>query len=74
MLLSDLQDGETDKKTLSIALQRVAPRTSLIDLALPELKGLEPHRLRSVVTALYQMQLMQRERVLMAMPVIDVRD
>ena len=61
MLLSDLQDGDKDNKTLSTAVQRIAPQTSLVDLALPELKGLEPQRLNSVLKALYQMQLMQRE-------------
>ncbi len=74
LLLSDLQDGEKDNKTLSLAVQRFAPRTSLVDLALPQLKGLEPRRLRSVLQALYQMQLMQHEHVLTTMPVIDVRD
>jgi protease-4 len=74
LLLSDLQDGDSDKKTLSMAIDRLTPRTSLMDLALPELKGLEPTRVRSVATALMQMQLMQQERVLTAMPVINIRD
>ncbi len=75
LLMSDLQDGESDSKSLSTALQQVLPqRPSLIDLALPELKGLEPQRLRSVLMALQQMQLMQGEHVLTTMPLIDVRD
>ena len=75
LLMSDLQDGDTDNKSLSTALQRVLPSpASLIDLALPELQGLEPRRLRSVLSALHQMQLMQREHVLATMPMIDVRD
>lgn len=75
LLMSDLQDGESDSKSLSTALQQVLPqRPSLIDLALPELKGLEPQRLHSVLMALQQMQLMQGEHVLTTMPLIDVRD
>ncbi len=74
LLLSDLQGDDNDNKALHVALQQFAPQTSLIDLALPELKGLEPRRLRSVLTALAQMQLMQHEKVITAMPVIDVRD
>lgn len=74
MLLSDLQDGDSDNKTLSTAVRRIAPQTSLIDLAMPELRGLEPRRLKSVLQALQQMQVMQREHVMMAMPIIDIRD
>ncbi len=75
MLMSDLQDGDSDNKSLSTALHQVVPsRASLLELALPELKGLEPRRLRGVLSSLHQMQLMQHEHVLMTMPLIDVRD
>ncbi len=75
MLMSDLQGGDTDNKTLSLAVQRISPApASLIEMALPELKALEPRRLRSVLAALKQMELMQDEHVMTAMPVIDIRD
>ena len=75
VLLSDLQDGESDSKTLSLALARIAPQnTTLIDAVLPQLRAIEPRRLQSVLQGLQQLQLLQQERVLMAMPVIDIRD
>jgi len=74
MLLSDLKDGDPDDNRLFLALRAMSSRDSLIDLALPQLQGLEPRRLKAVVTGLLQMQLMQRERVVTAMPVIEIRD
>ena len=73
VLLSDLQDGDQDNKTLSLTLQQLAPQnTSLIDAVVPQLRALEPKRLQSVLQGLQQLQLLQQEGVLTAMPVIEI--
>jgi protease-4 len=74
ILLSDLKDGDSDNKTLSMAVRQLAPgQPSLVDVALPHLKGLDPQRLEAVLGALQRMQLLQRERVILTMPVISIR-
>ncbi len=74
LLMSDLKDGDSDNKTLSIAIRQLAPgQLSLMDAALPHIKGLEPQRLQAVLSALQRMQLLQDEKVIVAMPVIDIR-
>jgi protease-4 len=74
LLLSDLKDGDSDNKTLSMAVRQLTPgQLSLIDAALPHLKGLDPQRMTAVLSALQRMQLLQRERVILTMPVIDIR-
>ena len=75
VLLSDLQDGDQDNKTLSLTLQQLAPQnTSLIDAVVPQLRALDPKRLQGVLQGLQQLQLLQQERVVTAMPVIEIRD
>ena len=47
LLLCDLADGDTDNKSLELAVGKLVPgQTSMIEAALPHLKGLEPRRLR----------------------------
>ena len=75
VLLSDLQDGDQDDKTLSLSLRQLVPgNASLIDAVLPQLRALEPARLPSVLRGLQQLQLLQQEGVLTAMPVLELRD
>jgi len=74
ILLGDLQDGDQDTKNLSDALHQVVPRhTSLMDAVLPQLRALDPARLQGVLQGLQQLQLLQQERVITAMPVIEIR-
>lgn len=74
VLLSDLQDGDSDNKSLSMALQQIVPHhPSLIDAALPHLKAIDPQRLPSVIAGLRQLQLLQQEQVITAMPLIEIR-
>ncbi len=74
VLLGDLQDGDQDTKNLSGALRQLVPQhTSLIDAVLPQLRALDPERLRGVLQGLQQLQLLQQERVITAMPVIEIR-
>ncbi len=73
-LLSDLKDGDDDSTTLSLALRRIAPSgASLVDALLPQLQALDPQRIRSVWQGLQQLQLLQQEQVIVAMPVIELR-
>ena len=75
VLLSDLQDGDQDEKTLSLSLRQLVPgNASFIDAVMPQLRALEPERLHSVWQGLQQLQLLQQEGVLTAMPVIELRD
>ena len=67
------KDDDKDGKHLSLALGGLwAPRgtSPLVDAALPYLRELEPVRFRAVTHALYQLELLQQERVIMAMPEI----
>ena len=45
---------------------------SLVDLAMPYLRHLDPHRVAAVKAALQHLQLMQRESVLLIMPEIAI--
>ena len=78
MLLSDLgaSDEEEDENTLSISLGSLAPRRSLslLEAVLPYLEGFEPHRVEAVKSALRQLSLFDEERVILAMPVIQILD
>jgi len=75
VLLADLQDGESDSKTLSLgASSGTAAGLPWLDAVLPQLRALEPQRLRSVMLGLQQLQLLQHENVLTAMPVFEIRD
>jgi protease-4 len=63
--------GQKDEKP---GLDAVAPRlsaasgTSLVKLAMPYLKDMDPQRVRLVVRALERLQLMQQEGVILMMP------
>jgi protease IV len=75
ILLSDLRDSEEDSKNLSLPISwPPAQGNSLFEAALPHLQGLEPRRLRGVLTAWRQLQILQQETVSLAMPVIEIRD
>jgi protease-4 len=73
MLFADLGDGEDDDDTISISapLPGLRPADSLLDSALPHLKGLEPRRLEAVKVALQNLGLLQNENVILAMPALD---
>lgn len=75
VLMSDLQNGDDhDPKRLSSLVTRMSMRRTLLDLVWPQLQGLEPQRTRAVLRAVWQAQLMQQERVVTAMPVVELRD
>ena len=55
--------GEDDKRWMS-----TGGGSSLVDLAMPYLKGLDPQRVRAIRSALEKLQMLDREGVLLAMP------
>jgi protease-4 len=76
ILMEDLSDSDRDPNHLAISLSGLATsRTaSILDLALPYLKGMDRNRLESVKTALRRLDLLQQEHAVLAMPEIDIRD
>lgn len=62
-------DKDDDKgKGLSARPPAGAQQTNLVDLAMPYLKHLDPQRAKAITNALRQLQLLQREGVIMMMP------
>lgn len=73
-LLKELSGEEDDKSRFGLALKSGGDRhLSLVELALPHLRGLDPQRVKSVTAALKHLQLMQREGAVLVMPEISVR-
>lgn len=70
-LIEDLVDENGDEDSLI----RMSPQSSgsgILDLALPMLQQLDPHRLSAVKLALQRLDLIQRERAVLMMPEIIV--
>jgi protease IV len=76
VLVEELSDGDRDPNHLALpASEIVLPRaSSILDLALPHLKGLDPERLETVKAALRRLDLLQQERAVLVMPDISIRD
>jgi len=76
ILTEDLGDSDRDPNHLAIPLfgNAASGSTSILDLALPYLKGLDHARVESIKTALRRLDLLQQEHALLAMPEIDIRD
>lgn len=66
--------GKEDKKHLETAAAPAKPRIglSLLELAMPELKHLDPARVRMIQMALQQLQTLHQEGVSLTMPIIRV--
>ena len=62
--------GKDDKKTLDIATRISRPQLSLslLELAAPELKNLDPARLKLLKSALRQLQTLHQEGISLSMP------
>ena len=72
-LIEELSGSDKDdKKSLEASTSvKLAPKSvSLIDLAMPEIRHLDPERVKAVVGALRKMQLIHEERVMLMMPEI----
>jgi protease IV len=76
ILFEELSDGNRDPNHLAFPATRIAsPRaSSILDLALPYLKGLDHERLETVKSALRRLDLLQQERAVLMMPDIIIRD
>ncbi|MBI3466877.1 MAG: signal peptide peptidase SppA [Planctomycetes bacterium] len=61
-------DADTSRVALPAGFPLAGGRTSLVDLALPYLRNLDPQRVSTVVTALQQLELVQQEGVMLTMP------
>ena len=69
-LLEEMSGGKDDGRLteLRTALRARGEQPSLVDLALPYLRGLDPRRVAAVRQALARLQLIQQEGVILMMP------
>jgi protease-4 len=76
LLVEDLSDGERDPNHLSLSAGGLGASngTSVLDLALPHLKGLDRGRVEMITAALRQLDLLGQERAVLMMPEITIRD
>jgi len=76
VLLEDLSGEERDSNHLALpAFGRPSlPSASLLELALPHLKGLDRDRLASIKAVIERLELLKQERVMLLMPEILIRD
>jgi protease IV len=76
VLLGELSDGERDSNHLAIPASGIASPggSSILDLALPHLKGLDRERLETIKAVLGRLDLLQQERAVLMMPDISIRD
>lgn len=74
-IMEAMGEGKDEKQHLEAATSGLRPnlRLSLLELALPELKHLEPARAKLVKNALRQLQLLHTEGVSLSMPAYYVR-
>jgi len=76
LLVEDMADGNQDPNHLALSAHGFGAShgVSLVDLALPHLKGLDRDRLELVKAALRRLELLGQERAVMMMPEIGIRD
>ncbi len=75
-LLGDIagEDGDANHLSLPDSPFKASRTASILELALPHLKGLDRRRLETIEGALHRLDLLQRERAALMMPEIDIRD
>ena len=84
LFVEDMADGEHDPNHVSLAgpgfgaspargWQQPFGRTSVLELALPHLKGLDPGRLETVKAALRRLDLIGQEHAVLLMPEMSIR-
>ncbi len=73
-IFEEMSDKESEADRLSIASAAGASGpASILELALPHLKGLDPHRVAQIRRALQRLDSLNQERVLLSMPEIAIR-
>jgi protease-4 len=75
-LVEELSGGDRDFNHLALSASAAMPTraSSLLDVALPYLKGLDGQRLMTVKASLRQLDLLRQERAMLVMPPISVRE
>jgi protease-4 len=74
-LLEEAAGEHEDKPGLDASVSRppqMRSHVSLVELALPHLRHMDPQRVQTIVRALEQMQLMQQEGVILMMPEMGI--
>jgi protease IV len=76
VLLEDLSDADRDPNRLAMpsSLAVSVSRTTVLDLAMPYLKGLDRQRMETVKAALRRLDLLQAERAVLMMPEMSMQD
>jgi protease IV len=74
LLTEDLGDGDRDPNHVALPSFGASRTTSVLELALPYLKGLDPIRLETIKAALHRLDLLQQEHAVLAMPELEIRD
>ena len=75
VLFGDLAESKDEDSQLSIATGPGGKRiTSIGELVLPLLQGLDARRVRAIRTALERMELMQQEGAVLMMPEVVFRE
>ncbi len=72
VLFGDLSGKNNDTDSISLKEIAAARSTSLLDAALPLLEGIDPRRVNAVRNVLRQLNTLEQERVILAMPEIVV--
>ena len=73
LLFADLSDGEQDDSHPLLSLTSPAVRTSsLLEVALPLLEGLDPARFKAARTALMRLDMLQQDGAVLMMPEIVI--
>lgn len=73
-LVKELSGEEDEKSRFGLFTRLGGDRQlSLIEMALPHLRGLDPTRVKSVTSALGHLQMLQREGAILMMPEMGVR-
>jgi protease-4 len=67
-LIEESSGGKDEPKHLSLANRLTRTEASLVDLAMPYLRNLDPQRVAAIRRALHQLEMLQQEGVLLMMP------
>lgn len=73
LLESASGEKDEDKVSLSSSMAVAKSRSSLLEAAIPQLRGLDPERIASVLHAFQQLQILQDEGVVLMTPEFFVR-